>query len=79
MSKTYTVPPQPPHNEGKTPAAWLMTVGVVLGATVAAFGLVQASLPVIGIGAGMVALTLLVSFVMRLAGMGQKTRRATAR
>ena len=40
MSKTYTVPPPPHHNEGKTVAAWTMNMGIVIGSVPIAAGLI---------------------------------------
>lgn len=76
MSKTYSVPPAPPHNEGKTTAAWVMTVGVVAGSVVAALGLIQASPTVMIIGSAVMAATVVLSVVLALAGFGQKRRKA---
>lgn len=78
MPRTYAVPPPPPHNEGSTVAAWVNTVGCVLGAIVAAFGLALGDLPIIIAGAVVVVITMIVSFVLRLAGFGQKRTRASA-
>lgn len=74
MSKTYTVPPPPPHNEGNTVAAWTMTVGVILGAIVLAFGLVLGNSVLVIAGAAVIGLTLVASFALRAAGYGQKRK-----
>lgn len=76
MNKTYPVPPPPPHNEGKTAAAWTLNLGVVLGALIAAVGLVMGELPIMGIGAGVIVLAIIVGVVMSIAGLGQPRRRA---
>lgn len=78
MPQTYAVPPAPPHNEGKTVAAWVMTVGVVAGSIVAAFGLALMNLLVMAVGAIVIAATVVVSIVLKLAGHGQKRHEVTA-
>lgn len=78
MSKTYAVPPIPPHNEGKTPAAWTMTIGVVLGSIIAAFGMIIPSVPAIIIGAVVMLVSIVVSSVMSLAGLGKKRTSAAS-
>lgn len=74
MSKTYAVPPAAPQNHGKTVAAWVMFAGVVIGAVVVALGLVMAHPVVMGIGAALIVVTIIVSAVLRGAGLGQKHR-----
>ncbi len=75
MSKTFPVPPAPPHNEGKTIAAWLLTAGTVLGFTVACLGLVFANTAVMIAGAAVIILAIAGSVALRAAGMGQKPKR----
>jgi uncharacterized membrane protein YgaE (UPF0421/DUF939 family) len=79
MPTMYTVPPPPPHNEGNTAAAWVNTIGIVLGVAVAAFGLVLGDVPIIIGGCVVVVIAMIVSFVLRMAGFGQKRSRASAR
>ncbi|PWH05795.1 hypothetical protein DEO23_11375 [Brachybacterium endophyticum] len=79
MPSLHAVPPPPPENEGNTVAAWVCTVGVVLGSIVAALGLVLVDVPIIIGGAIVIVLALIVSLVLRIAGFGQKSRRAQAR
>ena len=74
MSK-IPVPPAPPHNEGKTIAAWLLTAGTVLGFTVACLGLVFANTAVMIAGAAVIILAIAGSVALRAAGMGQKPKR----
>ncbi|MFC0674847.1 HGxxPAAW family protein [Brachybacterium hainanense] len=74
MPQTYSVPPAPPHNEGKTTAAWVMTVGTVIGSIVVALGLVFSSSMMMAVGAAVIALTIVLSIVLRMAGLGQKSR-----
>lgn len=77
MSKTYTVPPAPPHNEGKTIAAWALTVGVVLGAVVAAFGIALLNFVYVWVGAAIIVVTMIVSIVLKFAGLGKKRHDST--
>ncbi|WP_347042468.1 HGxxPAAW family protein [Brachybacterium nesterenkovii] len=74
MPKTYTVPPAPPSNHGRTVAAWLMTVGVVIGSIVAAVGLVLMHTMLMVVGGAVIVATILLSVVLRALGMGQKRR-----
>lgn len=76
MTKTYTVPPAPPHNEGKTPAAWTLTLSVVLGSVVVAVGMILAQMLVIAVGAGLMVLGVAAGVVMSLAGLGKKRTKA---
>jgi hypothetical protein len=79
MPQTFVVPPEPPHNEGKTIAAWLMTVTSVVGAILFAFGLTL-DVPVLLIaGPVVIVVGFLISFVLRQVGLGQKRRGADAR
>ncbi|MCS6710558.1 hypothetical protein JSY14_00425 [Brachybacterium sp. EF45031] len=75
MSKTYVVPPAPPHNEGKTLAAWVMFAGVVLGSAVAAIGLGMLNWLIVAVGAAIVLATIVASVGLRAAGHGQVARR----
>jgi uncharacterized protein YacL len=79
MTKTYAVPPAPPHNEGKTVAAWANTVGIVLGAIIAAIGLTQTSLPMIAVGVVVIVIGMILAIVLRAVGLGQKRRRSASR
>jgi hypothetical protein len=72
MPKTYTVPPPPHHNEGKTAAAWTMNLGIVLGSVPIAAGLILPDLDILlWIGAAIVLLAIVVGAVMSRAGLGQ--------
>lgn len=72
MPKTYTVPPPPHHNEGKTVAAWTMNLGIVAGSVGIAVGMVVPSLSVLlWVGAAVVVLALLAGVVLSKAGLGQ--------
>ncbi|ATG54968.1 hypothetical protein CFK41_09470 [Brachybacterium ginsengisoli] len=75
MPKTYTVPPPPHHNEGKTVAAWTMNLGIVLGSLGIGIGMVVSSLSIlIWIGAAVVLLALILGVVLSVAGLGQPRR-----
>lgn len=72
MPKTYAVPPPPHHNEGKTVAAWTMSLGIVLGSLAIGVGMVVSDLNIlIWVGAAVVVLALIVGVVLSLAGLGQ--------
>ncbi|GAA1486084.1 HGxxPAAW family protein [Brachybacterium fresconis] len=75
MTKTYAVPPPPPHNEGKTVAAYTLNYGVVLGSVVLAFGMVLSMMLLVWIGAGVIAAAIVLGIVLSLAGLGQPRRR----
>ena len=77
MPKTYAVPPQPPHNEGNTVAAWTLTILVVAGAIVFALGMAMAQSTLMMIGGGVIALGIIAGIVLSLAGFGQKRRKAS--
>lgn len=76
MSKTYLVPPTPPHNEGKTPAAWALSVLVVLGVIGVSAGMITGQPLFLWVGIGTIAAGLIVGFALRSAGLGQKKKRA---
>ena len=72
MPKTYTVPPPPHHNEGKTAAAWTMNLGIVLGSVPIAAGLILPDLDILlWIGAAIVLLAIVLGVVLSSAGLGQ--------
>lgn len=72
MPKTYAVPPPPPHNEGKTVAAWTLNMGVVLGAVIVAVGMVLGDLLPIAVGAGVILLAIIAGVGLSMAGLGKK-------
>ncbi|MGY5764443.1 HGxxPAAW family protein [Brachybacterium sp. DNPG3] len=78
MNKTYTVPPPPPHNEGKTVAAWTLTLTVVLGSVLVAFGMVLPMMALIGVGTAVIILGIVAGIVLSIAGFGKKRTKATA-
>ena len=75
MTKTYAVPPPPPHNEGKTVAAYTLNYGVVLGSVFVGFGMVLSMMLLVWIGAGVIAAAIVLGIVLSLAGLGQPRRR----
>lgn len=76
MTKTYTVPPPPPHNEGKTVAAYTLNFGVVIGATLICLGMVLPMTILMWAGAGVIAVSIIAGIALALAGFGQPRRRA---
>lgn len=72
MANTYRIPPAPPHNEGKTIAAWTLTSLVVVGVVIAAVGLIMSSTAVMIIGGAVLVLGLIAGLGLSLAGLGQK-------
>lgn len=61
----------PFHNEGKTPAGWVMAFGLMVAALIIGIGLI-AHIPALWIAGAVVgALSLIVSVAMRAAGLGQ--------
>ncbi|ANP27718.1 hypothetical protein M3D48_03150 [Dermabacter vaginalis] len=75
MPKTYLVPPAPPQNEGKTVAAWTFSALVLLGAILFALGMVTGQSVLLLVGIGAVVLAIVVGFILRTAGFGQKVKR----
>lgn len=72
MPKSYTVPPPPHHNEGKTVAAWTMNLGIVLGSVPIAAGLILPEMTVLlWVGAAIVLLAIVLGVVLSRAGLGQ--------
>ena len=72
MPKTYAVPPPPHRNEGKTIAAWAMNLGIVAGSVPIAAGMILSDMEIlIWIGAGIIALAIVVGVALSLAGLGQ--------
>lgn len=77
MSKSYRVPPMPPHNEGNTVAAWTLTALVVLGIAIATVGLAIASTVVMIIGGAVTVLGIVAGIGLALAGFGQKRKHSS--
>ncbi|MFI2705300.1 HGxxPAAW family protein [Cellulosimicrobium composti] len=68
----YLPPAAPPTNHGHTVAAWFTMIGIMLGAVVAAVGVVIAAVWLFWVGMGVVALALVGGVVLRNMGYGQK-------
>lgn len=75
MPKTYLVPPAPPQNEGKTVAAWVFSACVLLGSVLIALAMITSQNILLIVGLASVLLALVVGFVLRAAGFGQKAKR----
>lgn len=68
------LPPAASHNHGRTPAAWATNGLIVLGALLAAIGLMIPLLALAWVGAGVVVAALAVGAVLRALGHGQPLR-----
>lgn len=79
MPKTYAVPPPPPHNEGKTVAAWTLNMGVVLGAVLVAFGMVRSQPTLWIVGIAVILLAIVVGVGLSFVGLGQKSTKTEDR
>ena len=69
--RAYLPPASPPRNHGHTVAAWVTVSAVMLGAVVAAVGVVVAESWVFWLGLGIIVLGVLVGITLRKAGLGQ--------
>ncbi|WP_435736087.1 HGxxPAAW family protein [Cellulosimicrobium sp. PMB13] len=75
----YLPPAAPPTNHGHTVAAWTTMIGIMLGALVAAIGVVLPAVSDVSavwlfwVGMGVVALSLVAGVVLRNMGYGQKS------
>lgn len=66
------VPARAPfHNEGKTPAGWLLALGLMLGALLVGVGIIVDVQWLWIAGIAVCAITLIASVAMRAAGLGQ--------
>lgn len=74
----YLPPASPPRNHGHTTAAWVTVGLVILGAVVAAWGVVVAEPWVFWAGLGVVLLGLVLGRVLKMLGFGQPGQRAGA-
>lgn len=61
----------PFHNEGKTPAGWLVCWGLIIGSTLLGVGMIAAIMPLVIAGAIVCAATLVAGGALRAAGLGQ--------
>ncbi len=72
----YELPPSAPFtNEGKTVAGWVMFWGVCLGGLVTGLGMILSYPLVMWAGVALIVLTLIVSKVLSVMGMGQPRNR----
>jgi hypothetical protein len=75
MSSHHVEPDQlpdiAPHNEGKTPAAWVTNGGIVLGMAISGVGMMLPNSVMIWAGLGVVAVALVAGAVLRGLGYGQ--------
>lgn len=62
----------PPHNEGRTVAAWFAMLGVIIGSAIATLGVCLTSLVVVAVGAAVIVAALLGGVFLRQAGQGQR-------
>ncbi|MFV0427562.1 MAG: HGxxPAAW family protein [Beutenbergiaceae bacterium] len=76
-SEELRLPAPAPANEGKTTAAWTLTLFGCVGATVVALGMVLASAGMIWTGAVILALGAVVSVALRGLGYGQPRPQTT--
>lgn len=68
------LPPVAHGNHGRTPAAWATNGLIVLGALIAAIGVMIPMLTLMWVGAGVVVAALAVGAVLRALGHGQPVR-----
>lgn len=64
-------PASPFHNEGRTPAGWLVCWGLMIGSAVIGVGMIIAVLTVVIVGSAICALALIGAGALRAAGLGQ--------
>ncbi len=60
-----------PHNHGKTVAAWVTNVGLVIAAIIAAIGIAFPVWPVVFVGIGVAVVSLAAGAALRALGHGQ--------
>jgi hypothetical protein len=69
---TFDLPPgPPPANHGKTSAAWITVLVIMVGGLIATIGMIFASIPLTIAGSAVLVLGLVVGRVMRAMGLGQ--------
>ncbi|MFF2267027.1 HGxxPAAW family protein [Cellulosimicrobium cellulans] len=77
----YLPPAAPPTNHGHTVAAWFTMIGIMVGALVAAIGVLLPGMAQVSgvwlfwVGMGLVAVALVGGLVLRNMGYGQKQSR----
>jgi hypothetical protein len=60
-----------PHNEGKTPAAWVTNGGIVLGFAISGAGLMIPNSVLVWTGLGVAVAALVAGAILRALGYGQ--------
>ena len=65
------LPDQDNSNQGMTTAAWVTNVGIVVAVLVGAIGMSFPNWPVVWVGVGLVAVSLILGAVLRALGHGQ--------
>lgn len=60
-----------PHNHGKTVAAWVTNVGLVIAAVVASIGIAFPVWPVVWVGVGIAVVSVAAGGALRALGHGQ--------
>jgi hypothetical protein len=79
-SESMRLPPSAPYaNEGQTVAAWTLVIVVILGAAVAAAGVLLALVWLFWAGLALVVLGVLIGKVLQMAGYGQGGANTVAR
>lgn len=74
---TFDLPPgPPPGNHGKTSAAWITVLIIVVGGLIATVGMIFASIPWTIVGSAVLVLGLVVGRVMSAMGLGQRRNSA---
>ncbi|WP_062377630.1 HGxxPAAW family protein [Demequina pelophila] len=68
------LPDVAPHNHGRTRAAWVTNVGLVIAAVLVSIGIGWTVWPVVWVGVGVAVVSLVVGAVMRALGHGQPLR-----
>ena len=65
------LPEVAPHNHGKTTAAWVTNVGLVVAAVLLSLGVAIASMPFVYVGLGVAVVSLGAGAALRALGHGQ--------
>lgn len=65
------LPEVAPINHGRTTAAWVTNIGLVIGALIAAFGFAFPVWPVVWVGVAVCAVALIAGGTLRALGHGQ--------
>ncbi|MFV0253662.1 MAG: HGxxPAAW family protein [Beutenbergiaceae bacterium] len=78
VREELVLPAAAPANEGKTSAAWILTLFGCIGSLVVAIGMVMASTPAIWAGVVVLGVGALASAIMRGLGYGQPRSGASA-